>query len=88
MKYRYYVSWFCRLNVGDGMGLRMDGHIESGVFEINHPLTTKEDVDRFKMYLQNRPENQVKGRTMWKVELLAFSLMYIIDEQAAGGGSE
>ncbi len=84
MKYRYYVSWFCRLNAVDGMGLRMDGHIESGVFEINHPLTTKEDVDRFKMYLQNRPGH----KSYFEVVLLAFSLMYIVDEQAAGGGSE
>ena len=83
MKYRYFVSWFCKLNMSDnGLGLRMDGHIENGVFEISHPLNTKEDVDRFTQYLQSRPENQ----KLWRVIMLAFSLMYIIDERAAKDG--
>ena len=76
MKYRYYVSWFCKLNISDnGLGLRMDGHIEHGVFEINHPLNTKEDVEKFTMYLQSKQEK------MWQVILLAFSLMYITEDK-------
>ena len=79
MKYRYFVSWFAKVNIGDnGLGIRMDGHIENGIFEINHPLTEKEDVERFTRYLQNRPET----KKYFQVILLAFSLMYIIDDSA------
>lgn len=77
MKYRYYVSWFCKLRLNDNLGIRMDGHIEHGVFEINHPLTTQDEVNRFTQYLQNRPETL----KLYQVELLAFSLMYIFDEK-------
>ena len=74
MKFRYFVSYFVKLNVGnDDIGLKMNGHIESGVYEINHPLTTKEEVDHFVKYLQGK-QNQ-----MWTVQLLGFSLMYIIN---------
>lgn len=79
MKYRYFVSWFAKVNIGDnGLGIRMDGHIESGIFEINHPLTTKEEVSKFTQWLQNK-----QGKLFQEV-LLGFSLMYIIDERSAG----
>lgn len=79
MKYRYFVSWFAKVNIGDnGLGIKMNGHIENGIFEINHPLTTKEEVDKFTQWLQNR-----QGK-LFQVVLLGFSLMYIIDESSAG----
>ena len=79
MKYRYFVSWFAKVNIGDnGLGIRMDGHIENGIFEINHPLTTKEEVAKFTQWLQDR-----QGK-LFQVVLLGFSLMYIIDENSAG----
>lgn len=79
MKYRYFVSWFAKVNIGDnGLGIRMDGHIENGIFEINHPLTTKEEVSKFTQWLQNK-----QGK-LFQVVLLGFSLMYIIDERSAG----
>lgn len=79
MKYRYFVSWFAKVNIGDnGLGLKMNGHIENGIFEINHPLTTKEEVEKFTQWLQNR-----QGK-LFQVILLGFSLMYIIDENSAG----
>ena len=79
MKYRYFVSWFNKVRIGDnGLGLRLDGNIQNGVFEINHPLTTKDDVSRFTQYLQNRPEH----KKYFEAVLLAFSLMYIIDDNA------
>ena len=75
MKYRY----FAKVNINDnGIGIRMDGHIESGIFEINHPLTTKEEVAKFTQWLQDR-----QGK-LFQVVLLGFSLMYIIDERSAG----
>ncbi len=79
MKYRYFVSWFAKVNIGDnGLGIRMDGRIENGIFEINHPLTTKEEVSKFTQWLQNK-----QGK-LFQVVLLGFSLMYIIDERSAG----
>ena len=67
------------MNINDnGIGIRMDGHIESGIFEINHPLTTKEEVAKFTQWLQDR-----QGK-LFQVVLLGFSLMYIIDERSAG----
>ena len=79
MKYRYFVSWFNKVRIADnGLGMRMDGNIQNGCFEIDRPLNTKDDVDRFTRFLQNRPEH----KSYFEVVLLAFSLMYIIDENA------
>lgn len=76
MKYRYFVSYFAKLNIGDnGTGINMSGHIENGVYEINHPLTTKNEVDRFTQWLQGKQTSQA-----WTVILLGFSLMYIASE--------
>ena len=73
------MSWFAKVNINDnGIGIRMDGHIESGIFEINHPLTTKEEVAKFTQWLQSR-----QGK-LFQVVLLGFPLMYIIDENSAG----
>ena len=77
MKYRYFVSYFVKLNIGDnGTGIAMNGHIENGVYEINHPLTTKDEVDRFTQWLQGKQRNP----QAWTVILLGFSLMYIVSE--------
>ena len=79
MKFRYFVSYFLKLNIGDnGLGIKMSGHIENGTYEINHPLTTKEEVDRFTQWLQRKQEHP----QMWTVQLLGFSLMYIINPDA------
>ncbi len=70
-KFRYWVSYFCELNLPDnGLGIKMNGHFETKVYEITHPLTTESEVECFVRYLQ-----QKEGK-MWKVHLLAFSLMY------------
>ena len=73
MKYRYYVSYFCKLKLGDSLGIKMDGHIETSVYELSHPLTTKEEVDRFSAFLQTKSSNP----KLFDVILLSFSLMYV-----------
>ena len=76
LKYRYFVSYFVKLNIGDnGTGINMNGHIENGIYEINHPLTTKDEVDRFTQWLQGKQKSPA-----WTVILLGFSLMYIVSE--------
>lgn len=83
MKYRYFVSYFAKLNGADnGLGISMNGHIDNGVFEIRHPLTTKDEVQRFTAYLQNKMPNS----NLWTVILLGFSLMYIYDENSPDVG--
>lgn len=77
MKFRYYVSYFLKLRMDDTLGIKMQGHIETGVFEISHPLTTKEEVDRFVQFLQNRE----KQKNLFEVQLIAFSLMYVVNPE-------
>lgn len=83
MKYRYFVSYFAKLNVADnGLGISINGHIDNGVFEISHPLTTKDEVQRFTAYLQSKLPNS----NSWTAILLGFSLMYIYDENSPDAG--
>lgn len=75
-KFRYWVSYFCKLNLGDnGLGIKNEGHFKTSTYEISHPLNTDAEVKNFVNYLQQ------KEGGMWQVILLAFSLMYIVEEK-------
>lgn len=75
-KFRYWVSYFCKLNLRDnGLGIKNDGHFKTGTYEITHPLNTRSEVQNFVDFLQK------KEGDMWEVILLGFSLMYIIGEK-------
>ena len=76
--FRYWVSYFCELNLSSGgLGIDLKGHIETGVYEISHPLNTQDDVDSFVNYLTKKENKNTTTGSMWRIHLLGFSLMYI-----------
>ena len=79
--FRYWVSYFCELNLSSGgLGIDFKGHMETGVYEMTHPLTTQEYVDDFIKYLTKKENKDSTSGAMWRIHLLGFSLMYVNQE--------
>lgn len=77
MKFRYYVSYFAKLNAADnGLGIAVHGHFGGRVIEVSHAINTQDDIDRLTQYLQKKEGNP----KMWTILLQGFSLMYVYDE--------
>lgn len=80
-RFRYWVSYFCKLNIStSGLNIDLRGRVGTGVYEMTHPLNTQEHVNDFVKFLTRKENKDTKSGNMWKIYLLGFSLMYIIND--------
>ena len=78
MKYRYYISWFAKLKCGDnGLGIKMDGHMDGAIFTLSYPITDEKAL----MRLTERLQQEVNQKLFIAIPL-AFSLMYVDNEDS------